>query len=608
MINQVLKMSTIGLLMVLVIVERAFSSDPIFKFIPKSSLSNLLVQHVSEYDITMAVGSNQAASTVISINGPFADGHAGMTGISMRTLSKGSNVNAPDFATAATQNSSTAEDGLHDVIYKNFSAVSRVTAGKEVVIDNTISLIASMKTVDKPGADSADTLWVWASAEVGDQYVWVSEEATTIKRSPGDNAYLAYTAKPLYNWLPFSGKDVDLIGTVRHTSLSRINAYNVKLRFYLPPYAEYISGTYTSAPLYSAGSLQYTTQESQNEIVISYSKIGITDQPDFKFAIKFKGSELELGERDRYNGTIEFLMSYCNKTDCSPNGAIKKFTKIISNKFRAREDRDKFYIKHIASGRCLSYANGDEYVTLKAACNDVFSFDARGGVKHVATAKCPTYTSNLKLGMSTSKCDSPMSLFMTASGLFQGAYWGSQYCLTPDGTGLEGDILSRTTSCTSNAKFKFVDAVPASSRLQMGNKVILYSGSREFFFCNRKSNFFKSSCFYKNGTYASSVKALPIHLVYVKAWDASKSELYGIGYHGASYVKINLNVFPHVAYQLDDSTFTAVLSQEGIKSSTNILESSLTNYPVQHSTSEFAVSLKGVYQQDSSTWKLVSRW
>ena len=71
-----------------------------------------------------------------------------MTSISMTTLNKGSNVNAPDFATAATQTSSTAEDGLHDVIYKNFSAVSRVSASREVVIDNTISLSASMKVID----------------------------------------------------------------------------------------------------------------------------------------------------------------------------------------------------------------------------------------------------------------------------------------------------------------------------------------------------------------------------------------------------------------------------------------------------------------------------
>ena len=127
----------------------------------------------------------------------------------------------------------------------------------------------------------------------------------------------------------------------------------------------------------------------------------------------------------------------------------------------------------------MSYANGDDYVTLKAACNDVFTFDARGGVKHVATSKCPTYTSNLKLGMSSSKCDSPMSLFMTASSLFKGAYWGSQYCIAPDGTGLEGDTFSRTTSCSSNAKFKFVDG--KNSKLQ-SNKIPLMYLDRIFYY------------------------------------------------------------------------------------------------------------------------------
>ena len=117
---------------------------------------------------------------------------------------------------------------------------------------------------------------------------------------------------------------------------------------------------------------------------------------------------------------------------------------------------DQFYIKHIASGRCLSYAIGDDYVTLKAACNDVFTFDARGGVKHVSTSKCMVSDANRKIKMLSSGCDWPMSLFMTASSLVKGPYWGTD-CLAPDGTGREGEALSKELSCTSNAKFMFID-------------------------------------------------------------------------------------------------------------------------------------------------------
>ena len=55
-----------------------FEIDPIFKFVPKSSLSSLAVQTDSEYDITMIVGNNAAANTVIRMNGPFENNNAGI--------------------------------------------------------------------------------------------------------------------------------------------------------------------------------------------------------------------------------------------------------------------------------------------------------------------------------------------------------------------------------------------------------------------------------------------------------------------------------------------------------------------------------------------------
>ena len=52
--------------------------------------------------------------------------------------------------------------------------------------------IFSLQTVDIPDVPTSEKLWVWASAEVGDEYVWVSEELTTIKRDATDAADLEF--------------------------------------------------------------------------------------------------------------------------------------------------------------------------------------------------------------------------------------------------------------------------------------------------------------------------------------------------------------------------------------------------------------------------------
>ena len=67
-----------------------------------------------------------------------------MTGVSITSVQKGSNVNAPDFTTATTEQSSTANDGMYDVIFKNFTSVSR-TASVTTTAENKLKLEAKMK-------------------------------------------------------------------------------------------------------------------------------------------------------------------------------------------------------------------------------------------------------------------------------------------------------------------------------------------------------------------------------------------------------------------------------------------------------------------------------
>ena len=47
--------------------------------------------------------------------------------------------------------------------------------------------------VDPPLVTDGSTLWMWASAEIGDEYVWVGEEAVIILRTAEDDAFLDHT-------------------------------------------------------------------------------------------------------------------------------------------------------------------------------------------------------------------------------------------------------------------------------------------------------------------------------------------------------------------------------------------------------------------------------
>ena len=65
---------------------------------------------------------------------------------------------------------------------------------------------------------------------------------------------------------------ISISGRLGHTTTSRINGYDVRLRFYLPHYAEYVEDSFKSVGEYSVGVPLYKTQSSRNELVVSVSK------------------------------------------------------------------------------------------------------------------------------------------------------------------------------------------------------------------------------------------------------------------------------------------------------------------------------------------------
>ncbi|XP_065066855.1 uncharacterized protein LOC135692595 [Rhopilema esculentum] len=586
------------------------ATDPIFKFIPKTSLSNLKVTHITEFDIEMVVGSNAAARTVITVNGPFSDGSAGMTGVSMTATSKGSNVNGPDFTTISTSKTTTAQDGQYDVMYKNFTAISRTSTGVTTTLDNTLNLVASMKTVDKPGATSSDTLWVWCSAEVGDEYVWVSEEATSIYRETGDRPHLQYTLKYHTGFEIFFATMVKISGDVSHLGTSRINAYNVKLRINLPAYVKYREGTFNITGKYPNGSPKYITEENNNVLVLTFPKIGVAAQLSFQIFVEFDGGALRLKGGQAYDTYIPAHLSYCDNVACSPTGAIEYLEVNLTKSLRMREIRDKFLIKHVPSGRCISFSGTDDApAKLKGACDEKYVYNNNAEIQHVTSSVCTRYTEGY-FTLTSRACIYGQGFERSKIGTIKAIYAANVPCFAPMGSGEEGDQLHASSTCsTPNAKFKLIDDVPASSRLSMGQKVILATKNKYVFFCNRHKYLSRPSCFFKNGTDDSTIKALPADMVYVKAWDAVKSDLYGIGNSGKSYVKINLIWEPHKVYQLEDSLWSSIAEQAGIEKSTDVVQSSLKDFPEQQGSSSYAVSLKGLYQQDtSSKWNLFFNW
>ena len=118
---------------------------------------------------------------------------------------------------------------------------------------------------------------------------------------------------------------------------------------------------------------------------------------------------------------------------------------------------DTFLVQHIPSGRCLSYTsgvNGDK-VTVKSACTDLFTYDANGGLKHVSSARC-AYEDSGFIKMSASSCSNATTFYREVAGYLR-FFSAPTNCITVVNTGLEGAEIKRSSSCSNNEKFKFID-------------------------------------------------------------------------------------------------------------------------------------------------------
>ena len=77
-------------------------------------------------------------------------------------------------------------------------------------------------------------------------------------------------------------------------------------------------------------------------------------------------------------------------------------------------------------------------------------------------------------------------------------------------------------------------------------------------------------------------------MAYLKAYDPVAKELYGIDFTGKCHIMVRLAQNPEDVFQLEDTLYDTIKSKPGMIISTEITESSLQNYPVQHLSTEYA--------------------
>lgn len=94
----------------------------------------------------------------------------------------------------------------------------------------------------------------------------------------------------------------------------------------------------------------------------------------------------------------------------------------------------------------------DNKIVLKAACNDLFTYDVNAGLKHITTSTCASLVGgNVK--MSADACSNPLDIYRTANGLLKLMNKQGK-CLNADAYGAEGEIIKHG-DC-SNSYFKFI--------------------------------------------------------------------------------------------------------------------------------------------------------
>ena len=76
-------------------------------------------------------------------------------------------------------------------------------------------------------------------------------------------------------------------------------------------------------------------------------------------------------------------------------------------------------------------------------------------------------------------------------------------------------------------------------------------------------------------------------MAYVKGFDPSSREIYGIHVTGTCYIMIKLLQNPEDVFQLDDARWNTIKSKSGMVLSTDLTEASLKNYPERHDSTQY---------------------
>ena len=108
-----------------------------------------------------------------------------------------------------------------------------------------------------------------------------------------------------------------------------------------------------------------------------------------------------------------------------------------------------FQIKHIRSGRCWSFTAGqnEERISLGGNCDDNFTYDTYGGLKHVSSGHCSFHnkTGNT-IGMQAS-CDDFLTALIDKNkqGLMMIKPTSNQGAIKASSIGNQGELLFNST-------------------------------------------------------------------------------------------------------------------------------------------------------------------
>ena len=134
---------------------------------------------------------------------------------------------------------------------------------------------------------------------------------------------------------------------------------------------------------------------------------------------------------------------------------------------------DKFLIKHVPSGRCVSFSRTDNTpAELKGACDEKYVYNTNAQIQHVTSSVCPQHTDRY-FALAASVCVYGQGFERSKIGTMKAIYAANVQCFAPMGSGEEGDKLHESSTCSSpNAKFKLIDGIVLKHNLIFNTDLI----------------------------------------------------------------------------------------------------------------------------------------